>query len=46
MLIAARIPGAELVLLPGAGHMLQADAGDAVRAAVLGFLARRGGRRA
>jgi pimeloyl-ACP methyl ester carboxylesterase len=39
-LIAARIPGAELVLIPGAGHMLQADAGDAVRAAVLGFLAR------
>ena len=39
-LIAARIPGAELVLIPGAGHMLQADGGDAVRAAVLGFLAR------
>jgi pimeloyl-ACP methyl ester carboxylesterase len=39
-LIASRIPGAELVLIPGAGHMLQADAGDAVRAAVLGFLAR------
>jgi pimeloyl-ACP methyl ester carboxylesterase len=38
--IAARIPGAELVLLPGAGHMLQADAGDGVREAVLGFLAR------
>jgi len=28
------------VLLPGAGHMLQADAGDAVREAVLGFLQR------
>lgn len=39
-LIASRIPGAELVLLPGAGHMLQADAGDAARDAVLGFLAR------
>jgi pimeloyl-ACP methyl ester carboxylesterase len=39
-LIASRIPGAELVLLPGAGHMLQADSGDAVRAAILGFLAR------
>ena len=39
-LIAARIPGAELVLIPGAGHMLQADGGDAVRAALLGFLAR------
>lgn len=38
--IAGRIPGAELVLLPGAGHMLQADAGAAVREAVLGFLAR------
>jgi pimeloyl-ACP methyl ester carboxylesterase len=39
-LLAARIPGAELVLVPGAGHMLQADAGDTVREAVLGFLAR------
>jgi pimeloyl-ACP methyl ester carboxylesterase len=38
--IAARVPGAELVLIPGAGHMLQADAGDALREAVLGFLAR------
>lgn len=38
--IASRIPGAELVLLPGAGHMLQADAGDAVREAVLRFLDR------
>ncbi|MBY0277258.1 alpha/beta hydrolase [Candidatus Binatia bacterium] len=40
--IASRIPAAELVLLPGAGHMLQADAGDAVRDAVLGFLERTG----
>lgn len=39
-LIASRIPGAELALIPGAGHMLQADAGDAVREAVLRFLAR------
>jgi len=39
-LLAGRIPGAELVLVPGAGHMLQADAGDVVRDAVLGFLAR------
>ena len=39
-LIAGRVPNAELVLLPGAGHMLQADAGDAVREAVLGFLQR------
>lgn len=38
--IAARIPGAELVPIPGAGHMLQADAGDALREAVLGFLSR------
>ena len=38
--IAGRIPGAELVLVPGAGHMLQADAGGALREAVLGFLAR------
>lgn len=39
-LIASRIPGAELVLIPGAGHMLQSDAGDAVREVVLPFLAR------
>jgi pimeloyl-ACP methyl ester carboxylesterase len=39
-LIAGRVPNAELVLLSGAGHMLQADAGDAVREAVLGFLQR------
>jgi pimeloyl-ACP methyl ester carboxylesterase len=38
--LAERIPGAELVLVPGAGHMLQADGGDQVREAVLGFLAR------
>ncbi len=41
-LLAERIPGAQLVLVPGAGHMLQADAGDVVREAVLGFLARVG----
>ncbi|HEY8515572.1 MAG TPA: alpha/beta fold hydrolase [Candidatus Binatia bacterium] len=39
-LLAQRIPGAELVLIPGAGHMLQADAGDVLRDAVLGFLGR------
>jgi pimeloyl-ACP methyl ester carboxylesterase len=39
-LLAERIPGAELVLIPGGGHMLQADANDAVRAAVLDFLPR------
>jgi len=39
-LLAERIPAAELVLVPGGGHMLQADAGDVVREAVLGFLER------
>ena len=39
-LLAERIPGAELVLLPGAGHMLQADGGAALRETVLPFLAR------
>jgi pimeloyl-ACP methyl ester carboxylesterase len=39
-LIAARIPGAELCLIPDAGHMLQADAGDTVRQAFLDFLGR------
>jgi 3-oxoadipate enol-lactonase len=38
--LAERIPGAELVLVPGAGHMLQADAGDTVRETVLSFLGR------
>jgi pimeloyl-ACP methyl ester carboxylesterase len=40
MHLAARIPGAALTLIPGAGHMLQSDAGGAVRSAVLEFLAR------
>lgn len=39
-LIASRIPGAELASIPGAGHMLQSDAGDAVRESVLRFLDR------
>jgi pimeloyl-ACP methyl ester carboxylesterase len=39
-LLARQIPGAELGLLPGAGHMLQSDAGDGVREAVLRFFAR------
>ena len=39
-LLARRIPGAELVLVPGAGHMLQTDGGDLVREAVLRFLQR------
>ena len=37
--LAERIPGAKLVRVPGAGHMLQADGIDVVRAAVLEFLA-------
>ncbi len=41
--LAARIPGAELVLVPGAGHMLQADGGDLVREALLAFLSRAAG---
>jgi pimeloyl-ACP methyl ester carboxylesterase len=39
-LLAERIPGAALVLVPGAGHMLQADAGEVVREAILAFLTR------
>jgi pimeloyl-ACP methyl ester carboxylesterase len=39
-LLAQRIPNAELVLLPGAGHMLQADASEGYRTALLDFLAR------
>jgi len=39
-LLAKCIPGAELVLVPGAGHMLQTDAGNVVCHAVSGFLAR------
>lgn len=39
-LIAGRIPGAELLLVPGAGHMLQTEGGALMREAVLGFLAR------
>ena len=39
-LIAGRIPRAELELIPGAGHMLQADAGPAVQSAFLSFLSR------
>jgi pimeloyl-ACP methyl ester carboxylesterase len=39
-LIADRIAGAELVLITGAGHMLQADGGDVLRGAVLDFLGR------
>jgi pimeloyl-ACP methyl ester carboxylesterase len=41
-LLAERIPHAELVLIPGAGHMLQTDGGELVREATLRFLARVG----
>jgi pimeloyl-ACP methyl ester carboxylesterase len=44
-LLAERIPGAELVIVPGAGHMLQADAGPVVREAVLKHLAQHEGAR-
>jgi pimeloyl-ACP methyl ester carboxylesterase len=39
-LLSTRIPGASLLLVPGAGHMLQTDAADVVREAVLEFFAR------
>jgi pimeloyl-ACP methyl ester carboxylesterase len=45
-LLAQRIPEAELVLIPGAGHMLQTDGGAVIREAVLAFLARGDRRRA
>jgi 3-oxoadipate enol-lactonase len=38
--LAAQIPGAELVVLPGAGHNYLADRGTAASDAVLGFLDR------
>lgn len=37
--IAARIPGARLVIVPGAGHMLPREAPDAVNAAIAAWLA-------
>jgi pimeloyl-ACP methyl ester carboxylesterase len=40
--LAQRIPGAELVLVPGGGHMLQSDGGDVTREAILAFLGRHG----
>jgi pimeloyl-ACP methyl ester carboxylesterase len=36
--LAQRIPGAELRLVPGAGHLVQEDAPEAIVAAVLGVL--------
>jgi pimeloyl-ACP methyl ester carboxylesterase len=38
--IAAAIPNAELVIVPGAGHMLQLEAPDAVNQAIARWLAR------
>ena len=39
-LLAGAIPKAELLLVRGAGHMLQSEGGDDMRQAVLAFLAR------
>ncbi|WP_217922612.1 alpha/beta fold hydrolase [Miltoncostaea oceani] len=39
--LAAGIPGAELVVIPGAGHLTALEAPDAFAAALTGFLARR-----
>ena len=38
--IAAAIPNSELVIVPGAGHMIQLEAPDAVNAAIARWLAR------
>jgi len=38
--IAAAIPNSELVIVPGAGHMIQLEAPDAVNTAIAGWLAR------
>jgi pimeloyl-ACP methyl ester carboxylesterase len=38
--IAAAIPNSELVIVPGAGHMIQLEAPEAVNAAIAGWLAR------
>ncbi|MXO58956.1 alpha/beta fold hydrolase [Altererythrobacter salegens] len=38
--IAAAIPGAELVIVPGAGHMIQLEAPEGVNSAIAGWLAR------
>ncbi len=38
--IAAAIPGAELVIVPGAGHMIQLEAPEAVNSAISDWLAR------
>ena len=37
--MAARIPGARLAIIPGAGHMLPAEAPEALNAAITGWLA-------
>ena len=38
--IAAAIPNAELVIVPGSGHMIMAEAPEAVNAAIADWLAR------
>ena len=38
--IAAAIPHSELVIVPGAGHMIQLEAPDAVNAAIARWLER------
>ncbi|NIQ96066.1 MAG: alpha/beta hydrolase, partial [Desulfuromonadales bacterium] len=38
--IAAKIAGSQLVIVPGAGHMIQLEAPDAVNAAITDWLAR------
>lgn len=38
--LAAGIPGAKLLLIPGGGHMLQSDGGELMRREVLAFLER------
>ncbi len=44
--IARRIPGAEMLIVPGAGHALVIEKPGEVNTALLGFLARHGDRRA
>jgi pimeloyl-ACP methyl ester carboxylesterase len=41
-LLAERIPGAELVLLDGAGHLYHSEQAEAADAAVLDFIRRHG----
>jgi pimeloyl-ACP methyl ester carboxylesterase len=38
--LAAQLPNADLVIVPGAGHMIQLEAPDAVNSAITGWLNR------